>query len=448
MSPRDAMAHHSNTRLPAIQRPLDPSALPSSEAPTVALVPATQLEIEQCWLLNGQVWSGRLPLSSYLRREQYLASQSQTANGRITYWILTDLELATSEAVITQNRGRPILASCETLQKLAFVRRAGKDAEKGVEDVISHGVGSVFCRPQYRGRGYAGRMMLELAKTLATWDTGREIAETSTERTAFTVLYSDIGKDFYARRGWKAMKSTHVALPPVTASNDGAEKILAAKVLRADDLASLCDEDARLLRRSLQETGISSEGSLVAFVPSKDIMQWHHAREEFFAREMLQKNPEIKGAFIQGPDENTRVWCIWTRMFGSEADGCGDVLHILRLVVVNETGSKESLNVGPAAYAGQTQPTKEVASDFEGIETLIAVVLREAQQEAGRWKIPKVELWNPNEDTVKAVAYLLAEEGKEVEVVVREEESIASLMWYGDDNVRLEWIGNEKYSWC
>jgi hypothetical protein len=35
--------------------------------------------------------------------------------------------------------------------------------------------------------------------------------------------------------------------------------------------------------------------------------------------------------------------------------------------------------------------------------------------------------------------------------VEREEESIASLMWYGEGSGAsddIEWVGNEKYGWC
>ena len=57
-----------------------------------------------------------------------------------------------------------------------------------MENSVSHGIGSVFCNPEYRGRGYAQRMMAELGKKLDTWNQGQGT------KTYFTVLYSDIGK--------------------------------------------------------------------------------------------------------------------------------------------------------------------------------------------------------------------------------------------------------------
>ena len=116
-----------------------------------------------------------MPLSTYLRREMHLENQKFTKDGGITFWILVDSTLAPDD--------RPILASCESLRKRALVARAGK-----VEDVVSHGIGSVFCNPEYRRRGYAQRMMQELGKKLDTWN------QYDGKRTEFTVLYSDIGK--------------------------------------------------------------------------------------------------------------------------------------------------------------------------------------------------------------------------------------------------------------
>ena len=115
------------------------------------------------------------PLSTYLRRETHLENQAFTKDGGITFWILVDSTVPSNE--------RPILGSCESFRKRALVARAGK-----LEDVISHGVGSVFCNPEYRRRGYAQRMMEELGKKLDTWN------QEDGKRTSFTVLYSDIGK--------------------------------------------------------------------------------------------------------------------------------------------------------------------------------------------------------------------------------------------------------------
>ena len=149
--------------------------LPSSDSPNLALLHPTQQEKVETWKLNGSSWRGTMPLSIYLQRETHLESQALTKDGGITFWILVDSTLPVNE--------RPILGSCESFRKRALVARAGR-----IEDVVTHGIGSVFCNPRYRRRGYAQRMMEELGDKLDTWN------QEDGKRTDFTVLYSDIGK--------------------------------------------------------------------------------------------------------------------------------------------------------------------------------------------------------------------------------------------------------------
>ena len=149
---------------------------PSHDSPNLALLEQTPEEKLRIWKLNGQAWRGRLSMESYIHREEYLADQALTRDGGITYWVLTDSTKPPNM--------RPLLSSCETFRKRALVKRLNK----AVEEVISHGVGSVFCDPLLRGRGYARRMMLELGKKLDSW------CQKEGKTTDFTVLYSDIGK--------------------------------------------------------------------------------------------------------------------------------------------------------------------------------------------------------------------------------------------------------------
>lgn len=149
--------------------------LPPSNSPSLALLHPTQEEKVETWKLNGASWSGPMSLSLYIRRETHLENQTFTKDGGITFWVLVDSTLPPNK--------RPLLGSCESFRKRALVARAGK-----LEDVVSHGIGSVFCNPDYRRRGYAQRMMDELGKKLDTWN------QQDGRKTDFSVLYSDIGK--------------------------------------------------------------------------------------------------------------------------------------------------------------------------------------------------------------------------------------------------------------
>lgn len=150
---------------------------PSSDSPSLALVHPTADEKSAIRRLTSDEWRGPLSRSAYFRREEFIHSQPLTRDGGVTFWALVDTSTHTFTA-------RRVIASCETYRKRALVTKGnGK-----VEDVVSHGIGNVFCDPQLRGRGYAARMMKEIGEKLYTWQQDDGI------KVDFTVLYSDIGK--------------------------------------------------------------------------------------------------------------------------------------------------------------------------------------------------------------------------------------------------------------
>lgn len=153
--------------------------LPDSSAPTLQLVQATEPEIIESSTLGSISWGGPLDKSDYLRREAHLRNQPLTRDGGITYWILVD-----TAAPPTARGSRRILASCETIRKRALIALLGV----AIRETICHGIGSVHCNQDYRGRGFGRRMMMELANQLDTWQ------QKEGERADFSVLWSDIGK--------------------------------------------------------------------------------------------------------------------------------------------------------------------------------------------------------------------------------------------------------------
>jgi hypothetical protein len=276
--------------------------------------------------------------------------------------------------------------------------------------VITHGIGSVFCNPEYRGKGYAARMLKELAPVLKEWQTKEQGKEAP-----FSFLYSDIGCKFYARMGWKPFPSSHVAFPPI--SSNGNET---AKRLQDEDIKALCAEDERRIREQLES---AKDGKIhVSLVPDHDQMLWHHKREEFLTSKLFSRTPATRGAIAGAP--GSRVWAIWTRSYYGPLDGekSGNTLHILRLVIEDDSKEKKRENV-------------------ESLKGILEI----AQKEAAEWKLMGVEMWNPSPD----VQGLIEQTGLQHTKVEREEESIASLMWYGGEDVgEIEWLGNEKYGWC
>jgi GNAT superfamily N-acetyltransferase len=391
--------------------------LPDSKSPNLHLTHPTEEEKVETWTLNSASWGGALSQQDYLEREEYLTKAPLARDGGVTHWILVDKELP-------PNR-RPILASCETLRKRSLVSRDGT-----LTDVVSHGIGSVFCDPEYRGKGYASRMMKELGQKLRTWQAGMK-----GKICGFSALWSDIGKLYYAGHGWHPFPSTHIEFPPVSLSSGSGT--MTAKLLESKDLQKLCDLDEAMICQTLAR---ARDGKThVCIVPDHEHIQWHHVREDFMCGKMFGKQPTVRGAIIG--EEGHRIWAMWTRNFYGPVGkaSSGNTLHILRLVIEDEA-SESSFSSNTGGVLSNSNSLDEQAQKLKA-------VLQVAQTQAAEWSLRHVELWNPT----PLAQSLIQRTDLQHSRIERESESIPMLMWYGEGDGKLddlEWVGNEKYGWC
>ncbi|RFU32067.1 hypothetical protein B7463_g4244, partial [Scytalidium lignicola] len=381
--------------------------LPDANAPSLHLSHPTEEEKLATWKQNYVNWGVALSEEEYIGRERYLQTVPLNRDGGVTHWILVDKTLSPNN--------RAILAVCESLCKRALVKHKGTGQ---VKEIITHGIGSVFCNPQYRGRGYASRMLRELGETLRIWQLDASIK--GREECAFSVLWSDIGKKFYAGHGWHPFPSTHLEFDQAPLPEG--KLATGVKKLTTPDLVELCSLDEKNIVKTLEQA--PNEKTHVALIPDYDTMRWHHEREEFVTKLLFGSSPSVKGAIAGSP--GSRVWAIWTRGYYGKLDDPKAVnsLYILRHVIEDESKEKE----------------KETA---ENLKAVLAV----AQDEANTWKCKHVQLWNPGE----WVKGLVREAGVEFRDVDRDAESIASLFWYGEGNGKvdeIDWVANEKFCWC
>ena len=260
--------------------------------------------------------------------------------------------------------------------------------------------------------------MRELAEILRTF-------QAETTRPIGSVLYSDIGKKYYADLGWHPFPiNTHIELDP-----SAVPKGSRATQLLSGGLQRLCEEDEAMIRKEL--TSISSNGKTrMMLVPDLDHMLWHHKKEEFVCDKLFGKQPEIKGATVGQP--GNRMWAIWThRFYGDpESTSSENTLYVLRLVIENQ---------------GTASATDAEHGDSQ-VEQMKAVV-QNAQVEAAEWNLHRVMLWDPTPLVLKLVERTAIPHRR----IERDHEGIASLLWYGEgsgNEDKLEWLGNEKYGWC
>lgn len=391
------------------------ASLPSRDSPTLALVVATPEQHIECRKINSASWKGPLTLPQYLDREIHICSQSLTIDGGLTCWVLVDTALPESERVV--------LSACETIKKKAWIAYGGKQ----VQETLTHGIGGVFSRPEFRGRGYATRMMTELAKALKTHQ------QPSGHECLFSVLWSDIGKAYYAKFGWQPFESSHVSIPPLSSPADYEPELQAHSLpdsLALDTAgiqATICSpateaEDKRVL---LSKSQSDPSTAFVGIAPDQDHMVWHFAREEFQHKTLhsFRPFPTIKGA--TATLDGVTATCVWTRVFGDTP--ATNVLTILRLQYNDPAPGDEEARAA--------------------LIRCIASILQRARLVAQEWDMRKVDLWSPTALTMEASKLLFAD----AEVVHREKSSVACLRWDGEKREygsKVEWLWNEKFAWC
>ncbi|KAL7924320.1 hypothetical protein ACQKWADRAFT_286441 [Trichoderma austrokoningii] len=384
--------------------------LPSSNSPTIILTNPTPPERSRTWTYSQPEWGNSLSVPEYLHREEYLLTIPLARDGGITNWILTD----SAAAVDPDTAERPVLASCETLRKRALVRGGGKDGI--VRDVWAHGIASVFTYTGFRGRGYASKMMELLGGYMQA--TQRESGEP-----AFSVLFSDIGKEFYAKHGgWMPLENTQIEYRVKESPVEYDASVI--KLLGDEDLPALAERDEELIRKEMALPNSSDASKTrVAILPDIDTLQWHLYRQAFICDTAYGRKPAVHGALYASPSTGSRVWGIFERNhYGGPNKPEKNVLSFLRFVV-------EDSNI----------------SDLELSEAVVGI-FRAAEKEARDWECSKVEIWNPLGRVRKIV-----EDAAEFEsiFVVRDAKNLASLNWFGDGAAEdLDWVVNERFEWC
>ena len=450
--------------------------LPDASSPALHLTHPTPAERIRTWQNSHPEWGPSFTPEAYVQREAFLMTIPTAKASGITHWILTtssssssSFSETTSEHVTlpenttpsnpnTAPRERPILTTCESLRRrLLLAHPSGALTEGAV-----HCIGSVFTYPSLRKRGYAKRAILDIREKLRLHqgvdcrsflaDPGVSTGQNTDEGGGDTgsgkdndqgndqgtpilgsVLYSDVGKSFYANMGWHAHPSTHLFFPLLQPQPPFHTQTPCAKPLLYHELAPLTTVDETLLKSRLSNPSPSPK-LRIALVPDLDVIQWHLMREDFTTTSVLGKTPTVRGAIWSpatsnpgnnGDNNGGRLWMTWTRSYYGDTspentDRTGNTLHILRVTVEDEAMAEDTLAQGFAA------------------------VMRIALSEADEWRTSGVEMWE-SRDLYRRLAL---KSGLDFQRVEREETSIPSLLWFGDTREDIEWLESEKFGWC
>jgi len=271
----------------------------------------------------------------------------------------------------------------------------------------------------------------------------------------FSILYSDIGKQFYARHGWRAMPSTHIDLPPVSPSAAAETRrrldLPPVTDITAADMPALCATATEWITAELAARSAHDPAkTFVAVRPDAEHMEWHHAREEFQARVLFGTDPRVKGA----RDPDTGVALIWSRVFLQD-DEHG--VPKSRIDVLRTVAPPPSPTAAPVVADGEPGAVLPggVPETPDMTRSLAALILR-AQREAHDWSLPAgVQMWDPQPATLAAARFLGAGGADAaIELVHRDVEHIASLRLGGHGSGHdglgspdAEWLACERYAW-
>ncbi|KAI1181904.1 hypothetical protein F5B17DRAFT_231473 [Nemania serpens] len=500
---------------------------PDASDETLILTHPTADEMERTWRLNHNEWGGPLDLPAYLGREKFLASTPLAADGGMLHWILTEAEARDEDGK------RRVLASCETIRKrVLYVPRTADEVREG----LGYGIGSVYTYPEFRGKKYAARMLKELGAVLkmqpeedekrkknekeeqprklrsenhvngsraavdaGSGANGAHDRKLQKAEAVCSALWSDIGKRFYASKGWPVFASEHVEFSssPSSPSPPGIPSLLERSEqphgasltlvpVNTSNLTELCQRDEAQLRGDLLRRARETGRTTFAFAPDHDVFRWHWAREEYIVSRVFpgRQASEIRGMIAivtststststdnavpnggaasrdKNGDEDgegegkTRMWAIWMRNYGEGAasDPAKNTLYILRLVIDENSISSPSPSPSP---------------DPKALQLAFDAIMHSAMDAARAWHCGSVHLWNPT----PVVRGLIAGSGLAHKLVDREVDSIPSMMWYASDNGTknknknknknegegegegeemevVDWVANEKYCWC
>jgi hypothetical protein len=368
--------------------PPEPDASAPITKADVVFTEATPQQRILSWELNGASWAPPMTIEQYVGRETALSEAALSANGGTKYFILHP-----------KNEPDTIVSACEVTTKRALVA----DRSNGTtQEVAAYSIASVFTNPLFREHGMASHMLRKV----------QGVVDATTE---FGALYSDIGRVYYTRLGWKDFRSPQVLLAlddalPVTYP-DGVALLIAAEV------APLCERDVEEVKGRFQRLAESGgDNRYVTFLPTAEQLAWHFTRDSYVCKTLLGREVVHRGA----KTEDGAAWIYWDHDLREKK------LKVLRIVTRGEDG---------------------VEKQRGDVKKLLLAALAEARE----WGLPKVLVWNPTTEVADVTTGIWRDLGPQVQVTFEEREdgSIPSLRWKGGKGLQgVVWESNEYYAWC
>ncbi|KIJ21459.1 hypothetical protein PAXINDRAFT_173616 [Paxillus involutus ATCC 200175] len=386
---------------------------------SLTLFPATPAQVIESRKRTWPQWGGALTKEQYLERDAQKDLMEHATESKMITWVLAP-------------RDKPdtldFMCSCETYKRQGLIRYPGS---KELQEATGYGVASVFTPPVKQGKGYASHMM-----RLLHWVTSGRTAEynlpefpaewgapppevKAAGNGMFSVLYSDVGENFYKRAGpglekaggWEAREPISTIWEiPQHAKTQQKDSETEWTWLKYGDLDALWAKDVQPIRRTMENVRESSPTyyterptAFVSYIPDKGVGSFHIPRSMFAA-------------------ENEASVDIWA--------------------VEKNNGSTDQPTYASWSVDARPLPPTLIVTRISANETDFPELLGKIQELARKSGIGRMEVWNIHKHLLKVAA----ETGGQT---FERKEHLPAIKWYGKGTTAdIEWAFNEKFCWC
>ncbi|KAF9580924.1 hypothetical protein BGW38_002240 [Lunasporangiospora selenospora] len=402
--------------MPHEQTKAEKRGTPPYQLEDLTFIPITTDEkLEQMWTENHQEWGARFSQEDWLQAAKERASLDFSAKGRYKTFMMT----------LKDDSSQPMIGSCGFYErpaimatKKATISQDGKNSsvKTGVQDVLSATVCYVFVPERYRGHGYGVWMMSQLWQYLEK------------SRVQFTFLYSIVGQ-FYDRFGWKKHRSDCLEwmIEEAAVSLPAEGSCSAWESITDNNLHRILELDASLLREEMtsQIEDSQEETTLFAVLPEPRTFGWHRCRENFYLRQLKQDLPtqvERYGVFLP-----------------THKASSGSFLGALCYITWYHEFRRDELIVTRFRY--------DADKDSHKAKQEALLLVQQAIEEARRWALKKIILWNPHPALCEWTGLQSQERPNGFSCLGACQESSLAVQDHAPTS-HIEWVVNEYYPWC
>ncbi|KAJ3152481.1 hypothetical protein HDU89_001168 [Geranomyces variabilis] len=338
----------------------------------LVLLEASPAHVQAALDANYAAWGAPLSKPDYVAREHALT--------------LTPFSQSTLKTWVLVHKDSPdtVLSSCETYTHQCLVRKNGTTTRG---DCLA--IASVFTPAAHRRKNYARTMLTLLRDTRMT-------------SALASILYSDIGPDYYARLGWALFPSRITTLDAVKSvfSNP------AIAVVTPQEVPPLIERAQAAVVRRVEEASSPVVAASFAVLPSAEKILWFHARALYYAKTLAPANAtrDVLGAV--GLRLGEQAFILWYADFAERK---------LKVLFAHEDGE-----------SGDGKALRELACAARGW--------------AAAADLKVVEVWDVD----------VGGEGEEGAVVSDRTSSLSSLAIFDGATTSadsIQWVANERYAW-